>query len=172
MIDWDSVLSSVKCSDGEIRTIGVDFYKNEHGQFNEIIQLWNDAGYTSNKVEWINYYPGVHFNKDVEEKFARSLNVNPIRSWISCIRPGKSAPWHQDVDDSMSQYKELGNLVRYTCHIDKPSLGQILLIEKDSFYMVPQGTVTKWHDYMAWHGSSNCGFNNHYLYHFLGYENI
>ena len=167
---WDNVLTNLDIRNGEVRTIGKDFYKNVDGRFDEILNSWNQAGYTPNKVEWINFYPEKHFDKNVSEEFAKQVNLTHIRSWISCIRPGKSAPWHQDIDDNMDQYMKLGNIKRYTCHIGTPAVGQVLLIEKESFYMVPQGTVTEWPHYMAWHGASNCGFENQYLYHFLGYE--
>ncbi len=169
---WDHVINRVSSHEGEVRTVGVDFYQNNKGEFNEIISLWRDAGYTTEKVEWINFYPDVHFDKIVSDAFAKQVNATHIRSWISCVRPGKSAPWHQDIDDNMDQYLKLGQLVRYTCHISKPEHGQVMLVEKESFYMIPQGTITRWPSILAWHGASNCGFSNHYLYHFLGYENI
>lgn len=171
-INWKPIVESISTQQGEERTVGVNFYENNSGEFNEVIELWKGANYTSEKVEWINFYPGTHFDDNIPDVFSEEVNATHIRSWISCIRPGKSAPWHQDVDDQMNQYLKLGSLVRYTCHISEPSQGQLLLIEKDSFYMVPQGTITRWSNIMNWHGSSNCGFKNHYLYHFLGYENI
>lgn len=168
-LDWSKTLSAVQNIQGEVRTIGVDFYNNDNGEFNEIKKLWNDAGYTPNKVEWINFYPNTHFD-DVSQQFAQEVNLTHIRSWISCIRPGKSAPWHQDVDDNMLEYIKLGELVRYTCHIATPAHGQVMMIEKNCYYMIPQGTLTKWDNFDDWHGASNCGFENHYLYHFLGYK--
>jgi hypothetical protein len=169
-INWNSVLDVISNHSGEVRTIGNDFYQNVDGRFNEIVSLWNDAGYTSSNVEWINFYPGTHFDDKVVEEFAESVGLTHIRSWISCIQPGKTAPWHQDVDDEMDNYVKLGKLERYTCHINVPAHGQLMLIEQESFYMVPQGTIIRWKDYMAWHGAANCGFTNHYLFHFLGYS--
>ena len=166
-IDWDQILDSLK--NGEVRTVGEDFYRNEDGRFNEIINLWKSANYTRDKVEWINFYPGVHFDESVSMQVADLLEIKHIRSWISCIRPGKNAPWHQDIDDDFEKYLKLGKLVRYTVHIQKPFHGSVVLIEKNAYYMMPQGSVTKWDDPMSWHGSSNCGFQNHYLYHILGY---
>jgi len=171
-INWQDIVDVIKQQSGDVRTIGVEFYKNTDGRFNKIIDLWNQAGYTPEKVEWINYYPEKHFDQTVSEKFAENVGLTHIRSWISCVRPGKSAPWHQDIDDAMEEYLKLGKLYRYSVHIGKPSVGQVMLVDRESFYMVPQGTVFKWPDYMAWHGASNCGFENHYIYHFLGYGNV
>ena len=169
-INWKEIINELKTQQGEIRTIGLDFYKNIDGRFNEIITLWNDAGYTSNKVEWINFYPGTHFNENISSQFAKLVGIKHIRSWISCTRPGKSAPWHRDVDDAMDDYLKMGQLERYTCHIGEPAVGQVMLVDQESFYMIPEGTITRWPDALAWHGAANCGFDNHYLYHFLGYK--
>lgn len=169
-INWADVVSSIDNINGEVRTIGEDFYQNNNGEFNEIIKLWGDAGYTKNKVEWINYYPGTHFDKKVEEQFGNEVSLKPVRSWISCVRPGKSAPWHQDIDDAMKEYESLGELERYTMFITAPSHGQVLMIEQNCYYMQPINTLVKWPSHLAWHGASNCGFGNHYLYHFLGYK--
>lgn len=168
-INWASILEEIKNTTGEVRSLNKNFYQNANGEFNEILNLWLDAGYDSNKVEWINFYPEKHFSKNIETEFSNEIQVQPIRSWISCVRPGKSAPWHKDVDDNLESYIKLGNLVRYTCFIDKPNFGQVVMIEKDCYYMVEQGKIVKWPYYMLWHGASNCGFENHYLYHFLGY---
>lgn len=167
-IHWDNVVNNLK--NGEVRTIGVDFYQNKHGEFNEIIQLWESADYTGNKVEWINFYPVTHFDKDIETEFGKLVNLTPVRSWISCVRPGKNAPWHRDIDDNMNSYESLGTLERYTCFIQEPKHGQVMLLEDRAYYMEPKYKIVKWTDILAWHGASNCGFTNHYLYHFLGYK--
>jgi hypothetical protein len=170
MINWNQVLDGIKTQDGEVRSMGGTFYQNTDGRFNEIITMWTEAGYTPQKVEWINYYPGKHFDQNISDEFSKQVGLTEVRSWISKVRPGKNAPWHQDIDDSMEEYLKLGTLKRFTCHIGTPAHGQILLIDKESFYMVPQGTVVEWPEVMSWHGSSNCGFEDHYLYHFLGYK--
>jgi hypothetical protein len=169
-IDWSAVVNSISTTEGEVRTIGENFYTNSDGKFNQILNLWNNAGYKKQHIEWINYYPNTNFDDIITKKFSDLVSATHIRSWISCIRPGKSAPWHQDIDDNMESYLPLGKLVRYTCHITEPHLGQIMLIEKTAYYMTPYNTITKWPSIEAWHGASNCGFENQYLYHFLGYE--
>jgi hypothetical protein len=168
-INWEDVVSSINMSKGEVRTIGQSFYQNNNGEFDHIINLWNQAGYTSNKVEWLNFYPEKHFDKNVEQHFSLQVNCTPVRSWISCVRPGKSAPWHQDIDDNLESYNKLGKLKRFTCFINEPYYGQVFMLEKKCFYMEPKGKIIVWDDYLNWHGASNCGFENAFLYHFLGY---
>ncbi len=168
-INWKNTLETLNTSVGDVRTIGSNFYENRDGRFDEIIRLWNTAGYNSNQVEWINYYPDKHFDISLSESFSINIGCKHIRSWISCIRPGKSAPWHQDIDDEIDSYTLLGTLKRFTCFIDEPAHGQVMCVDKKSFYMIPVNTVFEWNNYMDWHGASNCGFKNYYLYHFLGY---
>jgi hypothetical protein len=169
-VNWKNIIDLISSRHGDIRTIGIDFYKNSDGRFDHILELWNQAGYTKNKVEWINYYPEKHFDTDVADLFSREVGMKHIRSWISCIRPGKSAPWHQDIDDDIEHYLKLGKLKRYTCFIDKPNYGQVTVIDKQAFYMIPENTIFEWNDILDWHGASNCGFHNYYLYHYLGFE--
>jgi hypothetical protein len=168
-IQWDKVVEEIKSHQGDVRTIGVDFYQNIDGRFSTIIELWNKAGYTPEKVEWINFYPEKHFDKNVVHQFADNVKLKTIRAWISCVRPGKSAPWHQDIDDSMEEYEKLGKLIRYSVTINEPKFGQFFSIDKEPYYMLPKGTVILWSNYMEWHGASNCSFENHYLFHFIGY---
>lgn len=168
-INWKDVVEGISHQEGEVRTMGAEFYQNNDGRFDNIISSWIKAGYNSNKVEWINFYPEKHFDNTISETFSKEVETNHIRSWISCIRPGKSAPWHQDIDDLMEDYKTLGRLKRFTCFINIPYHGQVMSIEKQAFYMVPVNSIFEWNHWQDWHGAGNCGFENYYLYHFLGY---
>ena len=69
-INWQALINRIEGADGDVRTYGVDFYKNTDGRFNEIIELWKTAGYDkSGTVEWINYYPGKHFDQSYVSQF-------------------------------------------------------------------------------------------------------
>lgn len=168
-IDWDSVLDSIKNIEGDKRSYGIDFYINADGRFNEIINLWNKAGYDkSGTVEWINYYPGKHFDSDCVRQFEEYTNTKCIRAWISKINPGKYAPYHVDVDDREEEYSAQGELVRFTAHPCHPSKGQVLIVENTVFHMEEQGNVYQWSTHRDWHGGGNCSFNPKYLFNFLG----
>jgi hypothetical protein len=169
-INYDSLYDTIKDTEGEVRTVGKDFYENKDGRFDNIVKLWGDAGYTTEKVEWINYYPDIHFDSSIVEEFSKSVGLNTIRAWVSCVRPGKSAPWHQDIDDNMEEYLSKGELVRYSVTICDPEHGQFFAIESKPYYMLTKGSLILWDNHLAWHGASNCGFKNHYLFHFLGYK--
>jgi hypothetical protein len=82
------------------RTYGADFYINADGRFDKIIEQWKKAGYDkSGTVEWINYYPDKHFDSNIVKQFEQFTNTICARAWVSKIRPGKYAPYHNDIDD-------------------------------------------------------------------------
>lgn len=164
------LVSFLSGKQGQVRTLGENFYQNADGRFDEIINLWRQANYTPQQIEWINFYPGKDFDEAVINEFFGHTNLTMARAWISKLRPGKSAPWHKDIDDDIEKYQEKGELTRYSVYLNKPAYGQVLTIKDKTYYMVPQGTLIKWDHYMDWHGASNCGFEDQYLLHFLGYE--
>ncbi len=168
-INWQELVDSLKDQQGDPRTYGVDFYINADGRFNQVIDLWKQAGYDkSGTVEWINYYPGKHFNQDVISKFEEYTDTTCVKAWISKIKPGKYAPYHWDIDDHEEEYLKQGQLVRYTAHPCTPNKGQVLVVDQHVFHMEHQGNVYKWEDHRAWHGGGNCSFEPKYLFNFLG----
>lgn len=172
-INWDMVLSGLPLDKGESKTPDKKFYQNTDGRFDEIIAKWQSAGYDQgDSVEWINYYPGSHFDLSVVEKFSKTVNLKHARSWISRIRPGKMAPYHQDIDDNIEKYLAQGELIRYSVLISKPSLGSIFLLKEAVYHNQDQGTLIKWDNYMDWHAGSNCGFSDQFMFHFIGIKNV
>jgi hypothetical protein len=168
-IDWQKIIDGLDLTQGEVRSYGVKFYRNEDGRFNHIIDLWQTAGYDkTGSVEWINFYPDKHFDVSVANEFEKFTNTKCARAWISCIRPGKMAPYHQDIDDQEEEYLKQGSLVRFSVNICPPSNGQIFIVDNTVLYNQPQGTVYEWPDYMAWHAGGNCSFKPKFLFNFLG----
>lgn len=168
-INWQALIDSLDGVEGDRRAYGVDFYKNEDGRFNEIIDLWKKAGYDkSNTVEWINYYPGKHFSDQVVKDFEKFTGCSCARAWISKIRPGRYAPYHIDIDDNEEEYLKQGELVRFTAHAGISKMGQVLIVDEMVFHMEKQGNVYRWGNYRAWHAGGNCSFEPKYLFNFLG----
>jgi hypothetical protein len=169
IIDWDAVINNL--TDGKIKTIGTSDHLDEGLGFDNIFSDWKIAGYFEiNSIEWFNYYPGEHYEASIDDKFAKFVNKKCARSWISMIKPGKCAPIHRDIDDHIEEYKKLGPLSRYTCHISEPQIGHIFLLEQDFFHNEPRGSVYKWGSYDNIHAGGNLGWTPKYLYNFLGYE--
>ncbi len=168
-INWQALINRIEGTEGEVRTYGVDFYKNTDGRFDEIISLWNKAGYdTSGTVEWINYYPDKHFDISYVKQFEHFVGAECVRAWISKIRPGKYAPYHIDIDDREEEYLAQGELVRYTAHPCHPHKGQVLIVDQTVFHMEEQGNTYRWPTHRAWHAGGNCSFEPKYLFNFLG----
>jgi hypothetical protein len=168
-IDWQLLTDNLDPAQGEVRSYSEKFYRNEDGRFNHIIDLWQTAGYDkTGTVEWINFYPSKHFDNSVIEQFEIFSNTKCARAWISCIRPGKMAPYHQDIDDNEELYLKQGDLVRFTVNACEPSNGQLFIVENKALYNQPQGTVYEWPHYLAWHAGGNCSFKPKFLFNFLG----
>lgn len=166
---WDGILAEIADQQGDARTYGVDFYVNADGRFNEVIEMWKTAGYDkSGTVEWINYYPGKHFNSQVVKDFEELSGYTCAKSWISKIRPGRYAPYHWDIDDQEEEYLAQGELKRWSCTISKPKFGQVFIVEDTVLHNQPQGTLIEWSTHRAWHGGGNCSFEPKYMFHFLG----
>lgn len=168
---WNDIIAEVSSAQGSKKAYGEKFYVNADGRFNQIIDQWKTAGYDkTDTVEWINFYPEKDFSKQVVNDFEEFTRTKCARSWISSIRPGKMAPWHNDVDDQEEEYLKLGELVRYTCHMSEPDYGQVFVLGSETFYFEQQGSTYQWPDYKEWHAGGNFGFAKKYLFNFLGYK--
>ena len=171
-IDWNQVIANLPLDQGEIKSPSQQFYLNKDGRFNTMILSWKNAGYDKlDSVEWINYYPETHFPLQLINEFEKWSDTKCARSWISRIRPGKMAPFHQDIDDHIEEYLEKGELIRYSVFISSPSPGAVFLFKDKTFHLLPQGTVVRWDNYLDWHAGTNCGFADKFMFHYLGVIN-
>lgn len=169
MLSWNQLLNEIKDKQGDAKVPTEQFYQNKDGRFDEMIRTWKQAGYDKlDSVEWINYYPGKDFNEAHVTQFAEEHNLKCARAWVSKIRPGKMAPYHQDIDDNIEEYLAQGSLVRYSVFISEPKPGAVFLFHDEVYHLKPQGTIIKWGDYMNWHAGVNCGLSDKYMFHFLG----
>lgn len=175
-IDWDSIIESLPHKDGDLISMSSVLNKSTAAKtddelflsYKEICDTWVKAGYDVEKICWYDYYPEEHFAIEVQEKFSEIVSAIPRRVWISEIHPGRCAPYHWDVEDNEKEWLEYGELVRYTCFIDKPRFGHVFIIEDRHFYNVEQNTIVKWDHYKNYHAGTNCGYEPYYLFHFLG----
>lgn len=179
IIDWDPIIQICKASDtGDFNSVKTVVDRSEShwqqdlellGSYREVIKLWQDAGYDLSKIEWYDYYPGKHFDIEVQNKFADIVNADPRRVFVSELWPGRCVPKHWDVEDKEKEWLAEGKLKRWVAFIDKPRAGHVLLFENcDAFYNIPQHEIWEWDDYKNWHAGTNCGFEPYYLFHFLG----
>lgn len=175
--DCDQLVSDLKKIQGDRRSVDNPYSSKtvlpEELQKCKIdmYHIWKNSGYIeSQSVEWINYYGGTHFDISVVEKFADLVNADPYNVWISSTMPGKCVPWHWDIIDKYQQYQHDPSVVRYSFFLDKPQIGKIFVLGNEAFHMIEQGSVYKWKKWDEWHLGFNCGFDQKFLFHFIGFN--
>jgi len=141
---------------------------------NEISKSWDDAGYIlateGGSAGWSMYFPRVHFDYSIVEKFSEFVKIKPVNAWISKIDPGMMAPWHWDVNDAEEEYNKMPDMLRFSCHISKPAPGHISIIEDQCLYNQEQGNTYQWPSRTSWHAGANCGIVPKYLFNIFGHK--
>lgn len=179
IIDWDTITAICKtCDTGDFNSVKTVVDRSESswqedvdllGSYREVISIWQKAGYDLAKIEWFDYYPGKHFDIDIQNKFADLVNADPRRVFVSELWPGRLVPYHWDVEDKEKEWLAEGELKRWVCFMDKPKDGHVFLLDgQDAFYNVCQHQVYEWDSHREWHAGANCGHEPYYLFHFLG----
>lgn len=167
-VNWKQIVSELE--KGIEIVPNIENWKIETSGYLEILNLWKNSNFNLESIKWINYYPGKHFSKNVEDTVANQLMINPLRSWISRIDPGFCAPWHWDVDDNESEYLKKGELIRYSCFLQDPTPGHILQIKEKYYYNNSLGEMIRWDNYKDWHAATNFGLSPKFMYHIIGYS--
>ena len=167
ILNWNEIINEVKDQEGKCACKYLPV--SEVPELKEI----NDAlgEYCQPSIEWINYYPGKEFSMEVAEKFGEFVGApRMIKSWISKIYPGKTAPWHWDWDVDWKEYEKKGNPVRFTAMINEPAPGHVFIVGDEALYNQKQGDVHKWPDFKSYHGGTNCGLVPKFNFNYLAYS--
>jgi len=174
IFDCNALVELCKKADGKkLDSSVMKSIQNTHSEkivsyYNDLFITWENCGYDLSSFEWYNYYPDIDYPSSITKNFGDIFGLIPKRDWISEIKPGKTAPYHWDIDDKHSDWQQEGNLVRYSVFIGKPTFGHTLCFDNESFYKIEQGSVILWNHYLDYHGAANCGAESFYLYHCLG----
>jgi hypothetical protein len=140
--------------------------------FQEILDNWNSVGVKTVKDggtnNWDMYLPGVNFNAKAVEDFCNYVNADATFAWIANIHPGCMAHWHWDTSGKEDLFDKIPNMVRYCCFITKPTHGHVFMTDNKAFAYCNQGDVWQWDDRKQWHGGVNFGFEEKYMFHFIG----
>lgn len=176
IIDWDPIIKACEqCDTGDMNTVVTVVDRSEAEaegpllqSYRDVINTWQTAGYNLNDIVWYDYYPGKHFDIEVQNKFSELVNADPLRVFVSDIAPGRNVPYHWDVEDKEEEWLEQGDLKRWVCFIDKPRWGSVLILEDECFHNVEQGAIYEWDYYKSYHAGTSCGIHHQYLFHFLG----
>ena len=175
IINWQSIIDSIKPKTGDFNTpLTVIERANtdpnaETSYYDGIMETWKKANYDFKNIQWYDYYPGEHFDIDVQTKFANIVNADPRRVFISELWPGHCVPYHWDVEDFEDEWLKEGELVRYVCFL-RHGFGHAFVLEDECFYNIAEGEIYKWDDYKSFHAGTNAGEFPYYLFHFLGIQ--
>lgn len=176
IIDWDPIVQICeKCDAGDKNTVTsvVDRSEAEADgslleSYRGIIGTWQEAGYDLKDIYWHDYYPGEHFDIEIQNRFADIVNADPRRVFVSDVAPGRNVPYHWDVEDKEEEWLAEGKLKRWVCFMDKPRWGSVLILEDECFHNVKQGAIYEWDNYRSHHAGTCVGQHHQYLFHFLG----
>ena len=179
LIEWDPIVNICKeCETGDKNTpVGVidrseaDAEGTLLDSYRSIMDTWLDAGYELKDIAWVDYYPGEHFDIDIQTKFAQLVDAEPLRVFVSDVAPGQNVPYHWDVEDNEEEWLAQGELKRWVCFIDKPRWGSVLILEDQAFHNIAQGQIWEWDNYRSYHAGTSMGIHHQYLFHFLGRPN-
>jgi hypothetical protein len=163
MINWNSIINNL--TDGQVVTVDPARWNMSNPEYTKILDLWKSKNFNTDSVKWTNFYN----TADTASELARELNINPLRSWISCVEPGYMTGYHYDIDDNEEEYLKHGLLKRYSIFISEPTVGHLFILGKEYFYNNPQGTIVKWSNHREWHNGINGGLENKYMFHIIGY---
>jgi hypothetical protein len=179
IIDWDPIVEICKnTNNGDFNSVTTVVDRSEAeaegnllNSYHDVINTWQNGGYNLDEIQWYDYYPGEHFDIDIQTKFAAMVNAEPLRVFVSEVHPGRNVPYHWDVEDKEQEWLAQGELKRWVCFIDKPRWGCVLILEDECFHNVEQGAVYEWDNYRSYHAGTCCGQYSQYLFHFLGRPN-
>lgn len=166
LVNWQRIINAVSKKKG---VSIVPDRSDTNDEYRALYDLWDSVGLNYEGVKWTNYYPR-DYDSSVATILEKELGVTHIRSWISRIDPGYSAPWHYDIDHNEEDYLKLGTLRRFICFIGEPAPGHASFVESQCFCNERSGNVYEWSDYRAWHAGSNAGLTPKYQYNFLAYS--
>jgi hypothetical protein len=173
IIDWDSIVDSLK-GQPPAHT-GPDNSLADPDSivgFQKILDQWNSVGVKTltegGTNNWNVYLPGKNFDNTVIEKFCDFVGADVTVAWIANIIPGCMAHWHWDTSGKEDVFDSIPNMVRYCCFIMKPQPGHVFMTNEYVFSYTSQGDVYEWADRKMWHGGVNFGFEEKYMFHFIG----
>ena len=134
----------------------------------KIMQKWFDCNYNLDSVKWVNYQGIENYGNSITARFADWVGVQPLKSWVTRVDPGCTAPYHPDIEADLFEEQINGQIVRYTCHMCDDGIGAAFFLEDHFFYNQPNGNVYKWDNWLSWHGAVNAGTKPHWLFSFWG----
>jgi hypothetical protein len=174
LIDWHSIVNQIRgqppAHTGPDNSLA---NPDNIAGLQEIVNKWNSVGVKTvsegGTNNWDMYLPGKNFDHRVVDEFCNFVNADVSFAWIANIHPGCMAHWHWDTSGKEEElFEKIPNMVRYCCFIMKPQPGHVFMTDDHAFAYTAQGDVWQWTDRKQWHGGVNFGFDEKYMFHFIG----
>jgi hypothetical protein len=173
LIDWDAVVAHLRTQ--QPAHTGPDNSLADPSSivgFQEILDKWNAVGVKTvsqgGTNNWDMFVPRTNFDYKVVDIFSNYVNADVTFAWIANIHPGCMAHWHWDSSGKEEVFDKIPNMVRYCCFIMKPQPGHVFMTDNKAFAYSTQGDVWQWDDRKLCHGGVNFGFDEKYMFHFIG----
>jgi len=162
-IDWNNLVDWLDIDAGYNSSANLPDVPPVTNMFNNL----KNAGYNMNSIEWLNFYPDKDYDPGVTRLFETYVGATHIRSWISCVKPGKTAPWHWDwhQDDADLPFDDV---VRYTANISPWHPGQAFFVKDGICYNDAVGSVYQWDHYTDYHAGVNASMVPKFQYNYVG----
>ena len=168
-VDWEELIRIVEPQTG---FISPDTALKNH-KLDPLFEQLQDliSRYNLNGAEWITYPNDDFYDDKFNKEFGKFINrPNYHRAWVSRVNPGKTVPYHWDIDFNIPNYIKKGPVERYICVMTKPTLGCCAVIGDTPLYDCNVGDVFMWKDFNMWHGSVNASTKTKYQYNYITYE--
>lgn len=172
IIDWKSIIDSIKDRKDSIVKRGrpeqwmdsavLDAESSK--PWTNYIKKLDSAMYDFGSTCWHTFDVNKHYNKSVEEKLCKFLNVDLGWSQIHRVDPGCNCPIHIDNDGNLEDNSNIK--VRYFIQISEPAFGQAFTVGLETLNFKNAGDIFLWDHYQQWHGAANFGFDPVYYFSF------
>lgn len=177
ILDWDQIInrlgSGIKKSGSPWHWVNPDNDPNfpvtpdMESYMNDTITRLGDYNYSS--TLWHIYRPEEHISNETVKTISNYLNIKAGYGNAYRVEPGCNCPIHIDPQDKTND--NWSKLKRYTWQINKPSIGQVLIVGNDALHMTNACDIYEWDSADAIHGAANCGSETAYYFLLEGVPN-
>ena len=168
LINWDEVIAGLEQTTPEY--VGPSHSRKDNiPGLDNILDMWEGAGYKlardGGTIEWDMFIPGKQFDQKIVDTFCEFVGIKTYKTaWISRVNIGRTTALHWDVHDDEEILAKLPDPPRFHCHIGKPDVGHVLLLEDECLYWQQQGATYLWPNRRSWHAGGNAGLRPKYLF--------
>ena len=145
-----------------------EYFGSHQDEVRNLINKMENAKINFDFIQICEYW--LEDNDPLIYKFSNFLNVKPILAYISVIHPGHGIFSHWDIDTSEPDHLSMGNVRRFSCFIEPPTMGHFFIVNDVHMYNQEKGAVWEWDNYRSEHIGVNFGLKTKYLFNFLGYS--